>query len=128
VFTIESNPAPAVLTGLFWDPFDGAHAITTLIRDGFSECETDAIAVLCGRAPDLTDLLFSMGIERGKAIFYNHCFANGAILLIVRTEAGRRARIALNTLRRHGGIVLAAKNHAKTHDAALPAAEREVVS
>ena len=49
-------------------------------------------------------------------------------MLIVRAEAGRRARIALNTLRRHEGIVLAAKNHAKAHDAVLPAAEREVVS
>jgi hypothetical protein len=28
----------------------------------------------------------------------------------------------------HEGIVLAAKNHAKAHDAVLPAAEREVVS
>jgi len=117
-----------VLTGLFWDPFDVARAITALIRDGFSEYEIDAIGVLCGRAPDLTDLLFSMGLERDETIFYNDCFADGAMLLIVRTEPGRRARIALNTLRRHGCIVPAAKNQANTPNAVLPAAEKEVVS
>jgi hypothetical protein len=73
MFTIKSNPARAVLTGLFWDPFDVARAITALIRDGFSEYEIDAIGVLCGRAPDLTDLLFSMGLERDETIFYNDC-------------------------------------------------------
>jgi hypothetical protein len=100
MFNIKSNPAPAVLTGLFWDAFAAADAIAALIRDGFSECEIEALGVLCGRAPDLTDLLLSMGVKRERAIFCNDCFADGAVLLIVRTESGRRARIALNTLRR----------------------------
>jgi hypothetical protein len=74
MFTIKSNPARAVLTGLFWDPFDVARAITALIRDGFSEYEIDAIGVLCGRAPDLTDLLFSMGLEGGRDDFLQRLF------------------------------------------------------
>jgi hypothetical protein len=128
MFPIKSNAGLVVLTALFCDPFDMAHAIAALIRDGFSEYEIDAIGVLCGRAPDLTDSLFSMGIERDKAIFYNDCFADGAMLLIVRAETGRRARFVLNMLRRHGGVVPAAKNQANTRNAALSAAEKEVVS
>jgi hypothetical protein len=63
----------------------------------------------CGHAPDLRDWLFSMGVERDEAIFCNYYFADGAMLLIVRTEPGHGARIALNTLRRHGRIVAARK-------------------
>ena len=109
MFTSKSNPAPAVLTGLFWDTFGLADAIAALMRGGFSEYEIDALGVLCGRAPDLTDLLFSMGVERERAIFYNDCFADGAMLLIVRTEPGRRARSALNTMRQHRCIIPAHK-------------------
>jgi hypothetical protein len=105
MLTLKGNSARAVLTGLFWNPFDVVHAITDLVGGGFSEDEIDAIGALCGRAPDLTDWLFSMGLERQEAIFYNDCFADGATLLIVRTERGHRARIALNTLRRHERIV-----------------------
>lgn len=105
MLTLQDDSARAVLTGLFWDPYHVAHAITDLVGGGFSEDEIDAIGVLCGLAPDLTDWLFSMGLERQEAIFYNDCFADGATLLIVRTEPGTRARIALKMLRRHGPIV-----------------------
>ena len=104
MLTIKADPARAVLTALFWDPFDVADAITDLVGSGFSEEEIDAIGVLCGRAPDLTDWLFSMGLDRQEAIFYNDCFADGAMLVIVRTEPGHRTRTAQNTLVRHGRI------------------------
>ena len=109
MFTSKSNPAPAVLTGLLWDTFSVADAIAALMRGGFSEYEIDALGVLCGRAPDLTDLLLSMGVERERAIFYNDCFADGAMLLIVCTKPGRRARSALDIMRQHGCIVPAHK-------------------
>ena len=109
MFTSKNNPAPAILTGLLWDTFGMADAISALMQGGFSEYEIDALGVLCGRAPDLTDLLFSMGIERERAIFYNDCFADGAILLVVCTKPGRRARNALNIMRKHGCIVPAHK-------------------
>ena len=105
MFTSQSNPAPAVLTGLFWDTLGVADAIAALMQGGFSDYEIDALGVLCGRAPDLTDVLFSMGVERERAIFYNDCFADGAMLLIVCTQPGGRARSALNIMRQHGGIV-----------------------
>jgi hypothetical protein len=119
MFTSKSNPAPAVLTGLFWDTFGVADAIAALMRGGFSEYEIDALGVLCGRAPDLTDLLFSMGVERERAIFYNDCFADGAMLLIVCTKPGRRARNALNIMRQHGCIV-PAHNELNENTATLP--------
>ena len=111
MFTSNSDPAQAVLTGLVWDTFGMADAIAALMREGFSEFEIDALGVLCGRAPDLIDVLFSMGVERERAIFYNDCFADGAMLLIVCTEPGRRARSALNIMRQHGCIVPAPKEY-----------------
>src|ERR1700758_4618439 len=124
MFTSKSNPAPAVLTGLLWHTPGVADAIAALMRDGFSEYEIDALGVLCGRAPDLTDLLFSMGVERERAIFYNDCFADGAMLLIVRTEPGRRAQSALNIMRQHGCIVPA---HSELYEnvATLPSQRTE---
>ena len=109
MFTSNSEPAPAVLTGLVWDTFGMADAIAALMRGGFTEFEIDALGVLCGHAPDLTDVLFSIGVEREQAIFYNDCFADGAMLLIMCTEPGRRARSALNIMRQHGCIVPAHK-------------------
>ena len=124
MFTSKSNPAPAVLTGLLWDTFGVADAIAALKRGGFSEYEIDALGVLCGRAPDLTDLLLSMGVERESAIFYNDCFADGAMLLIVSTKSGRRARSALNIMRQHGCIV---PQHKKLYEyaATLPSQRRK---
>ena len=109
MFASKGDSALAVLTGLVWDTFGMADAIAALKRDGFSEFEIDALGVLCGHAPDLTDVLFSMGIERERAILYNDCLADGAMLLIVCTEPGRRARNALNIMRRHGCVVPANK-------------------
>ena len=124
MFTSKSNPAPAVLTGLLWDTFGVADAIAALMRGGFSEYEIVALGVLCGRAPDLTDFLFSMGVEREKAIFYNDCFADGAMLLIVCTKPGRRARSALNIMRQHGCIVPAHKELYE-YAATLPSQRRK---
>src|ERR1700756_41939 len=117
MFTSKGNPAPAVLTGLLWDTFSVADAIAALMRGGFSEYEIDALGVLCGRAPDLTDLLLSMGVERERAIFYNDCFADGAMLLIVFTKPGRRARSALDIMRQLGCIVPA---HRTSYEYAAP--------
>lgn len=124
MFTSKRNPAPAVLTGLLWETFGVADTIAALVRGGFSECEIHALGVLCGRAPDLTDWLFSMGVERERAIFYNDCFADGAMLLIVCTKPGRRARNALNIMRQHGCIVPA---HSELYEnaATLPSQRKE---
>jgi hypothetical protein len=124
MFTSKSNPAPTVLTRLPWDAFGVADAIAALMRGGFSEFEIDALGVLCGRAPDLTDLPFSMGVERERAIFYNDCFADEAMLLIVCTKPGRRAGNALNIMRQHGCIVPAHKELYE-YAATLPSQRRK---
>jgi len=115
VYIVDCDPAHAVITALFWDPFDAARATAALTKNGFSEWEIEEIGVVCGRAPDLTDSLLSLGIARDQAILYGDCFADGGMLLIVRPELRGRAGIALKTLARHGGINLSANiraNHA----------------
>ena len=96
--------APAVVSGLFWQPFDAANAITALVESGFAEYDIDALGVLSGRARDVTDVLYAMGIARADATFYNECFADGAVLLIIRTGAVRTAKIALKMLKHHSGV------------------------
>lgn len=99
MLTLKGDSARVVLSGLFLNPFDVAHAITDLVGVGLSE-EIDAIGVLWRRAPDLIDWLFSMVRERQGEIFCYDCFAYGATLLIVRTERGTRVRSALKPVRR----------------------------
>jgi len=60
-WALKGDWARAVIHGLFWGPFDVAHAITESGQYGFSEDEIDAIGALCGRGPNLTDWHFSMG-------------------------------------------------------------------
>jgi len=119
MFRIKDT-SPVVVSGLFWEPFEAANAITALIRSGFAEYDVDALGVLSGRAPDVRNVLYAMGIAREDAIFYNECFADGAVLLIVRTKPVRKAKIALKVLKQHGGIF------APTAAAPSVAAEQEV--
>jgi hypothetical protein len=93
------------VTGLFWDAFSAASAVTTLLHIGFADDEVDAVGVLGGRPPDLSEFLFGMGIPVVDAIYYNNCFQDGAVLLIVRTHPDHRRRIALEVIRGHGGIL-----------------------
>jgi hypothetical protein len=92
------------VTGLFWDAFSAASAVTTLLHIGFADDEVDAVGVLGGGSPDLSEFLFGMGIPVLDAIYYNNCFQDGAVLLIVRTHYNRK-RIAFEVIRGHAGIL-----------------------
>ena len=74
MLTFKGDSGRAALTGVFWDPFDVAPAITDLVGGGFSEDEIDAIGVLCGRAPDLTDWLFLNGTRTAGGNFLQRLF------------------------------------------------------
>ena len=111
MLAIKGDSAPAALAGVFWDPFHVARAIRDLVGGGFSEDEIDAIGVLYGPAPGFTEWLFSMKLDRQEAVFFRECLTDRAVLLIVRTERGHRAGIALKTLRRHRCIVRLGQEH-----------------
>jgi hypothetical protein len=62
------------------------------------------LGVLAGRAPDVSNCLITMGMHPIDATYCNNCFEDGAVLLLVRTEGNHDKRIALEVIRRYGGI------------------------
>ena len=79
-----STPGP--ITAIFWDPWSVGSAMTALLRAGFSDTDLYAVGVLAGHAPDLHDFLDSLGISAADAAYYNDCFQDGAVLLIVGAQ------------------------------------------
>jgi hypothetical protein len=93
-----------LVTAIFWDAFGAGSAVTALLRSGFAESDVHVVGVLGGRAPDLTQFFLSMGITVVDATYYNSCFQDGAMLLIVRAQPPCDEQSALEVIRRHGGI------------------------
>lgn len=93
------------ITGLFWDALSAGSAVTELSRVGFPDTDVYAIGVLTGSAPDLVDFLADLGIPAPDAIYYNDCFQDGAVLLIIRIHSSRDGRRAFKVILRHGGLL-----------------------
>jgi hypothetical protein len=98
-----STPGP--LTAIFWDALSVGDAVTALLRAGFSDTDVYAAGVLAGHAPDLREFLDSLDIPASDAAYYNDCFQDGAVLLIVGARASGDKRRALDLIRQHGGIL-----------------------
>jgi hypothetical protein len=93
------------VTAIFWDALSAGSAVTALLRAGFPDTDVYAVGVLAGRAPDLRDFLSSLGIPGVDTVYYNNCFQDGAVLLIIRTETAGDERSALEVILRYGGIL-----------------------
>ena len=98
-----SRPMP--ITAIFLDALNAGGAVTALLGAGFPDTDVDAIGVLEGRAPDLREFLESQGIPHVDAVYYNNCFQDGGILLIIRTPTACAERNVLEVVLRHGGIL-----------------------
>ena len=98
-----STPGP--IAAIFWDALSAGSAVTSLLRAGFSETDVYAVGVLAGNAPDLRDFLDSLGISSADTAYYNDCFQDGAVLLIVDAHVSDDQRRALDLIFRHGGIL-----------------------
>jgi hypothetical protein len=93
------------ITAIFWDAWSVGSAMTALLRAGFSDTDLYAVGVFAGHAPDLQDFLNSLGIAAADAAYYNDCFQDGAVLLIVGAQVSGDQRRALDLILRHGGIL-----------------------
>jgi hypothetical protein len=98
-----STPTPT--TAIFGDALSAGSAVTALLRAGFPDTDVYAVGVLEGRAPDLRDFLDGLGIPGVDTVYYNNCFQDGAVLLIVCTQTACDERSALEVILRHGGIL-----------------------
>jgi hypothetical protein len=98
-----STPMP--ITAIFGDAFSAGSTVTALLCAGFPDTDVYAVGVLEGRAPDLRDFLDGLGIPGVDTVYYNNCFQDGAVLLIVCTQTACDERSALEVILRHGGIL-----------------------
>jgi hypothetical protein len=92
------------ITGIFWGALSAGGAVTELLSAGIPETDIDAVGILTGSAPDLSDFLTNLGIPTPDAVYYNDCFQDGAVLVIVHTHMPSNRRRALKVISRHGGI------------------------
>jgi hypothetical protein len=96
---------PRPITAIFWDCWSVSNAATALLGAGFSDSDLYAVGVLAGRAPDLRDFLDTIGMPEREAAYYNDCFQDGAVLLVVATHVSGDQRRALDVILRHGGTL-----------------------
>jgi len=104
VWKNQHTGAQTLISAVFWEPFCAATAIETLLRSGFDDSDILALGILGGRAPDLFEFLSSTGLPSIEAAYYNDCFRDGAVLLLVYLEVPGSERIALDVIRHYGGL------------------------
>lgn len=105
---MRNNPGihtPRPITAIFWDFWSVSNAVTALLDAGFSDSDVYAVGVLAGRAPDLRDFLDTIGMPALEAAYYNDCFQDGAVLLVVGAHVSGDQRRALDVILRHGGTL-----------------------
>jgi hypothetical protein len=92
----------ATIAAVFWETFSAGNAITALLETEFCEEDLYAVGALTGPPPDVSPLLRSTGMPPRDFAYYNDCFQEGAILLLVRATSPRERRTAVDVLSRHG--------------------------
>lgn len=100
----SSNPQ-APVAAIFWEGLSVGDAVTRLLNVGFSDRDVCAVGVLTGRAPDLSDFFASHCIPATDSSYFNECFKDGAIVLIIRARTAGDKRRALDVVLRSGGIL-----------------------
>jgi len=93
-----------LITAVFWEVFSAGSAVTALLHIGFADTDIDAVGVLSGPAPDLSGFFASVGVPRVEAAYYNDCFQDGAVLVLIRAQPWEQP-IATEVVRLHGGLL-----------------------
>lgn len=93
-----------VITAVFCEPFTAANAIRELMQVGFEDADIDLIGVLAGPWPNSRSLS-DIGVPAEHASYYQACFEDGGVLLIVRVRQWVKKQIASTVLEQQGGIL-----------------------
>jgi hypothetical protein len=100
----QERSSRLLITAVFWEAFSAGSAVTALLHLGFADADIDAVGVLSGAAPDLSGFFASVGVPHVDAAYYNDCFQDGAVLVIIRARPGEQHR-AIEVLRYCGGVL-----------------------
>ena len=97
----HGNRTETVVTAWFCEPFAAASAIRALTQVGFNDAEIELVGVLAGSIPDFP-WLCSMGLPPEHALYYQSCFEEGGVLLLVLTALRMKRQIAVAILEQQG--------------------------
>ena len=125
MFGDTGNSTSTLVMGVFCEAFGAASAIASLLRSGFADHEIQAVGVLEGHAPAISEFLLAIGLPSDLAASYSDCFDDGAVLLAVRVDQARKKKIAMQLLEHHGGVCAATNNHHASMSDSSPARDRE---
>ena len=103
MFRVRGSNSPSLVTGILWDAFSAGGIISELLRSGFADHDVNAIGVLEGHAPAVSEFLLAIGLPSDVAAFYGDFFDDGAVLLLIRVNPPRRKKTALELLKHYGG-------------------------
>jgi hypothetical protein len=100
-----SRNSPRLVTGIFWEVFSAASAITALLRNGFLDGDVHVVGVLEGNAAAISEFLLAVGLPSEIVNICGDSFDDGVVLVMVRVDQVRNnERIAIELLERHGGM------------------------
>lgn len=101
----QHSDLQAPVTAIFWEGLSVGNAVNRLLDAGFSDRDVSAVGVLSGPAPDLGDFFAGQSIPAVDSSYFNECFKDGAIVLMIRASTATDRRRALDVVRRSGGIL-----------------------
>ena len=102
---VLNSDLQAPVAAIFWEGLSVGNAVDRLLDAGFSDRDVSAVGVLSGRAPDLGDFFASHSIPAVDSSYFNECFKDGGIVLIIRAPTASHKRRALDVVLRSGGIL-----------------------
>ncbi|HEX6805589.1 MAG TPA: hypothetical protein VF133_18055 [Terriglobales bacterium] len=101
----QNRDSETVISAAFGDLFTAGSAIEALTQAGFGENDVELVGVLHGQLPNLSRLCNHMGMPAEHASYYQACFEDGGVLLVVRAYQRSRSHTALAVLRQCGGVL-----------------------
>jgi len=99
----ETTGSQIVSAG-FCDLFRAGDALQALARAGFSEGDLALVGVLDGQVPNLSAFCWNIGMPLEHASYYQECFEDGGVLLVIRVRQRNDSQFAVSVLRQYGGI------------------------
>ena len=95
----------AVISALFCELFTAVNALQALNEAGLEDSDLELIGVLAGGIPDLTGFLSKTGVPGEHAAYYQTCFEDGGVLILVHARQPALQKKALAVLKEQGGTV-----------------------
>lgn len=99
----ENSNSGVPVSAVFCELFTATNAVRALSDQGFEESDVDVVGALNGRVPELACFLRETGVPSEQVSYYENCFEEGAVLVVVHVKQSTRKRRARAVLKEQGG-------------------------